>query len=71
MLEEEKKTALQLDDAQYKKNWMHCSSNCRYAWNIEYYKWQKGFLNNRRRDFITSVLKGEEGSTYDAIGDAA
>ena len=25
----------------------------------------------RRRDFILSILKGEGGSTYDAIGDAA
>jgi hypothetical protein len=24
-----------------------------------------------RRDFIASILKGEGGSTYDAIGDAA
>jgi hypothetical protein len=50
---------------------MHCSRNCRCARDIEYYKWRKGFLNKRRRDFITSVLKDEEGSTYDAIGDAA
>ncbi len=50
---------------------MHRSRNHRHAQDIEYYKWQKGFLNKRRRNFITSVLKDEEGSTYDAIGDAA
>ena len=33
--------------------------------------WQKSFLYKRWRDFIASILKGEEGSTYDAIGDAA
>jgi len=29
------------------------------------------FLYKRQRDFIASILKGEGGSTYDAIGDAA
>ena len=37
----------------------------------EYYSWQKLFLQKRRRDFIASILKGEGGSTYDAIRDAA
>jgi hypothetical protein len=30
-----------------------------------------GILNKRRQDYINSVLKGEEGNTYDAIGDVA
>ncbi len=37
----------------------------------EYYSWQKLFLQKRRRDFIASIVKGEGGSTYDAIRDAA
>ncbi len=66
MTEEEEKKTLRLDDAGYIKNW---KSKC--ARDVEYYKWRKGFLNKRRHDFITSIPKGEEGSTYDAIGDAA
>jgi len=37
----------------------------------EYYTWRKSFLYKRRWDFIASILEGEGGSTYDAIGDAA
>jgi hypothetical protein len=42
----------------------------RAARDDNYYSWQKSFLYKRRRDFIASILKGEGGSTYDAIGDA-
>jgi len=50
---------------------MRYHRNKRAARDVEYYIWQKSFLYKRRRDFIASILKGEGGSTYDAIGDAA
>jgi len=50
---------------------MRYHRNKRAARDVEYYIWQKSFLYKRRRDFIASNLKGEGGSTYAAIGDAA
>ena len=50
---------------------MRYNRNMRAAQDDEYYSWQKSFLYKRQRDFIASILKGEGGSTYDAIKDAA
>ncbi len=60
-----------LDTARIKKHWMRQHHNTRAARDVEYYVWRKSFLYKRRRDFIASILEGERGSTYDAIGDAA
>ncbi len=68
---EEEKRAIQLADDRYKKNAIQCKHNREHASDIEYASWQKEFLNKRRQDYINSVLKGEEGNTYDAIGDVA
>ena len=57
--DEEEKRVLRLDTARNKKHWKR------------YYRNQKIFLYKRRQDFIASILEGEGGSTYDAIGDAA
>jgi hypothetical protein len=43
----------------------------RAAQDDEYYSWRKSFLYKRQRDFFASILKGEGGSTFDAIRDAA
>ena len=43
----------------------------RAAGDEEYYSWRKTFSYKRQQDFIASILEGEGGSTYDAIGDAA
>ena len=60
-----------LDTARNKKQWKRYYSNTRAARDDEYYSWRKLFLYKRRQDFIASILKGEGGSTYAAIGDAA
>jgi len=57
--DEEEKRVLRLDTARNKKHWKR------------YYRNQKIFLYKRRQDFISSILEGEGGSTYDAIGNAA
>jgi hypothetical protein len=69
--DEEEKRVLRLVDAQAIKHLKRYYRNRRAARDDEYYSWQKSFLYKRRRDFILSILKGEGGSTYDAIGDAA
>ena len=69
--DEEKKRVRQLDTVQIKKHWMRQNRNTRAAEEDEYYSWRKTFLHKRRQDFIASILKGEGGSTYAAIGDAA
>jgi hypothetical protein len=69
--DEEEKRVHRLDAARNKKYWMHYHCNMRAARDVEYYIWRKLFLYKRRRDFIASILKGEGGSTYAAIGDAA
>ena len=53
------------------KHWKCYYRNTRAAQDEEYYSWQYIFLYKRRQDFIASILEGEGGSTYDAIGDAA
>ena len=50
---------------------MRQNHNTRAAEEDEYYSWRKTFLHKRRQDFIASILEGEGGSTYDAVGDAA
>jgi hypothetical protein len=69
--EEEEKRVRRLDTAQNKKHWKRYYCNTRAARDDEYYSWRKLFLYKRRQDFIASILKGEGGSTYAAIGDAA
>jgi hypothetical protein len=69
--DEEEKRVLRLVDAQTKKHWKRYYRNRRAARDDEYYSWRKLFLYKRQWDFIASILKGEGGSTYDAIGDAA
>ena len=71
LTDKEQKRAIQLADDRYKKNAMQRKRNREHASDIEYSSWQKEFLNKRRQEYITSVLKGEEGNTYDAIGDVA
>jgi hypothetical protein len=71
VMDEEEKRVLQLVDAQSKKHLKRYYRNMRAAQDDEYYSWQKLFLYKRRQDFIASILKGEGGSTHDAIGDAA
>ncbi len=60
-----------LDTARNKKQWKRYYRNTRAARDDEYYSWRKLFLYKRRQDFIAFILKGEGGSTYAAIGDAA
>jgi hypothetical protein len=69
--EEEEKRVRQLDTAQNTKHWKRYYRNTRAARDDEYYSWRKTFLQKRRQDFVASILKGEGGSTYDALGDAA
>ena len=69
--DEEEKRVLRLDTARNKKHWKRYYRNTRAARDDEYYSWRKTFLHKRRQDFVASILKGEGGSTYDAIGDAA
>ena len=69
--EEEEKRVQQPDTVRHKKNWKRVYRNTRAAWDDEYYSWRKTFLHKRRQDFVASILKGEGGSTYDAVGDAA
>jgi len=69
--DEEEKRVLQLDSARNKKHWKCYYRNTRAARDEEYYSWRKIFLYKRWQDFIASILEGEGGSTYDAIGDAA
>ena len=69
--EEEEKRVRQLDTAQNTKHWKRYYHNTRAARDDEYYSWQKTFLHKRRQDFVASILKGEGGSTYDAVRDAA
>jgi hypothetical protein len=71
VMEEEEKRVRQLDTARNKKHWKRYYRNTRAARDDEYYSWRKMFLHKRRQDFIASILKGEGGSTYDAVGDAA
>jgi hypothetical protein len=69
--EEEEKRVQQLDTARNTKHWKRYYRNTRAARDDEYYSWRKTFLHKRRQDFVASILKGEGGSTYDAVGDAA
>ncbi len=71
LTDKEEKRAFQLADDRYKKNAMQRKRNRKHASDIEYASWKKEFLNKRWQDYINSVLKGEEGNTYDAIGDVA
>ena len=71
MTDKEEKRVCQLDNAQIKKHWMRQNRNTRAAEEHKYYSWRKTFLHKRRQDFIASILQGEGGSTYAAIGDAA
>jgi hypothetical protein len=69
--DEEEKRVHRLDTVQIKKHWMRQNCNTRAAEEDDYYSWRKTFLHKRRQDFIASILEGEGGSTYDAVGDAA
>ncbi len=71
MTDEDEKRLHRLDAARTKKYWMRYHRNTRAARDFEYHIWRKLFLYKRRWDFIASILKGEGGSTYAAIGDAA
>jgi len=71
LTDEEEKRVLRLNTARLKKHWKRYYHNMRAAGDEEYYRWQKTFLYKRRQDFIASILEGEGGSTYDALGDAA
>ncbi len=71
MTDKEEKRVHQLDTARVKKHLKRYYRNMRDARDDEYYTWQKSFFYERRWEFIPSILEGEGGSTYDAIGDDA